>query len=123
MKSIRYLLSGKPGNVDDCLDLSKKRRLELVALSLDTEENVTEMYVMKSLFGIFDWKFENNNIRVEQVFGGYFLTDSDQRKKINIAGADRRLRNVINKIEKLHVNVIGKERRFDVSIIISKEEQ
>lgn len=123
MRSVRYLLSGKPGNVDDCIELSKKTRLELVALSLDTEENVTEMYVMKSLFGIFDWKFENNNIIVEQVFGGYLLTDSDQRKKTTIAGADRRLQHVINKIEKHHVNIIGKERRFNVSIIISREEQ
>lgn len=122
MRSIWYLLSGMPCNVDDCIDLSKKTGLELVSLSLDTEENVTEMYVMKRLFGIFDWKFENKDITIEQVFGGYFLTDSEKRKNSNIIGADRRLQSVINKIEKHHVNIIGKERRFDVSIIISKED-
>lgn len=123
MKSIRYLLLRKPGNVDDCIDLSKKTRLELVTLSLDTEENVTEMYVMKRLFGIFDWKFENKGITTEQVFGGYLLTDSEKRKNFNITGADRRLQNVINKIERLCVSINGKERRFDVLINTSKEDQ
>ena len=121
MRSLWYLLSGKPGNVDDCIDLSKKSRVELVTLSLGTEENVTEMYVMKRLFGTFDWKFENNNIAVVQVFSGYLLTDSEPRKKKNITAANRRMQNIVDKIERHKIAVVGKENKFNYSIINHKE--
>lgn len=42
MRSLRYLLGGKPRNSDDCLDFSRRETPLEVSLTLNTEEIVIE---------------------------------------------------------------------------------
>lgn len=79
MRSIRYVLKGDPHNLDDCLDLSHREKPEEVSLELITNEMITEMHILKQLIGRYSWKFTNRNVQCEEVYGGCFAHETEQR--------------------------------------------
>ena len=117
MRSIQYVMFGKPCNVDDCLDLSNNIIPKSVNLRLGKDEMISEMYVMRRLKGIFVWGFEGKKITVEQDFGGCFSHENEEQQKNRIYQANNRLRRAIKKIELRHINIVGKEEKFDYSSI------
>lgn len=117
MRSIRYLMFGKPCNVDDCLDLSNNLIPKSVNLRLDKDEIVSEMYIARRLKGIFVWKFNVSKVKVEQDFGGCFSHENEGKQKECINKANNRLEKTIKKIELHHIKIIGKGQKFDYSIV------
>ena len=117
MRSIQYMVFGKPCNMDDCLDLSNTLITKSVSLRLDLDEIICEMYVARRLKGIFIWEYTINTVRVDQDFGGIFSHESENKQKKWINKTNYKLQRTINKIESHHITVIGREQRFDYSFI------
>ena len=111
------MIFGKPCNVDDCLDLSNSLIIKSVNIRLDTDEIMGEMYIARRLKGIFVWEFSINKVRIEQDFGGIFSHESEIKQKEWINRSNERLQRAIRLIESHHISVIGKEQRFDYSLI------
>ena len=117
MKSIHYKIFGVPCNMEDCIDLSNKLITRYVNLRLDTDDIVSDMYIARRLIGIFIWKFNVKEVEVEQDFGGIFSHESEIKQKEWINRSNERLQRAIRLIESHHISVIGKEQRFDYSLI------
>ncbi len=115
MKSLEYLLFDKPKTTDDCFDLSYKIPFIMVKVTVEVEEIVTEMYVMKRFLALFTWHFahQENAIKTVSDCGGCISWDSDEKIRNNIYKADKRLQTIINKIEKQHIPVISDNVTFD----------
>ncbi len=122
MKSITYLILGKPSNLDDCLDISRKENLIDVSLDLTTLEEVTEMYVARQLIGMYNWKFENRDVGYIEIYEGLIAYETEERQRLSIDYANSRLENSLAKIEESGVDVIGRENKFDYSIAYSQIE-
>lgn len=120
MRSMLYIIFGNPCNVDDCLDLSNTLITKSVNLWLDTEEIICEMYIAKRLKGIFIWEFNINKVRIEQDFGCIFFHESEIKQKEWINRSNKRLQRTINKIESHHITIIGKEQKFDYSLLFKR---
>ena len=117
MRSIRYVLGGDPHNLDDCLDISHREKPEEVSVELITNEIVAEMYILKQLIGRYNWKFTNRNVQYEEVYGGCFAHETDQRQRLSIGNANSRLEDSIRKIENMGIEVIGSDKSFEHSLI------
>lgn len=121
MRSVRYLLGGKPHNLDDCMDFSKNEKPLEVSLELITNEYVSEMYIIKHFLGIYEWKFPNLTIKFEKVYGGCFYHETEEKQKHNIKNSNQWLEKDIKKIEKLNITIQGKEKEFDYSMLMFKK--
>ena len=114
------MIFGRLFNVDDCLDLSKSLITRSVNLELDKEDIIGEMYLARRLRGIFVWEFNVNKVKVEQDFGGIFSHENETKQKKWINKSNERLQKTIKLIESHHINIIGKEQRFDYSLIFKR---
>ena len=117
MRSIHYRIFGEPSNMDDCIDLSNRLITRWVNLRLDTDDIISDMYIARRLIGIFIWKFNVKEVEVEQDFGGIFSYENEAKQKEWINKSNERLQKAINLIESHKVDVIGKEQKFDYSLI------
>lgn len=117
MRSISYVLRGNPKNLDDCLDLSLREKPVEVSLDLLTNETITEMYTLKQFIGRFIWGFPNRNVQYDEIFGGCFARETEKRQRKSIDNANRRLKNYLNRIKILGIDIIGQENKFDYSLI------
>ena len=117
MRSIRYALGGNPHNLDDCLDFSLKENPIEVSLYLTTKEEATEEWIIRRLMGVYNWKFPNITVEYEEIYGGCFFHETVERQKFSIDNANCRLEYVLKEIKVLSIDVLGKEKRFDYSVV------
>ncbi|MGC9453975.1 MAG: hypothetical protein ACP5HU_03850 [Phycisphaerae bacterium] len=111
MKSLRYMICGKPTRLSDCLDLARRHRPIGVRLELLERELVGEFVTGRQLVASFRWQWKGLSVACEEVCGFRdALGDADeqavQRK------ANRKLERHISAIEALDVPVEGRGRRF-----------
>jgi len=123
MRSVKYVLGGKPQNLDDCLDFSHKETPQKVSLNLTTDESTSEMYILNQFIGNYNWKFKNLTIEYKEIYGGCFFHEKEKRQKLSVDNANKRLEGYISRLEKLGIKVIGKEKRFDYSAIYRGKEK
>jgi len=117
MRSIKYVLKGKPQNLDDCLDFSHKETPQEGSLNLTADEYISEMYILNQLIGNYSWKFNNIIVRYKEIYGGCFCHEKEERQKLSIDNANRRLKDYLSKLENFGIDVIGKDKKFDYSLI------
>lgn len=116
MRSVRYLLRGKPHNLDDCIDFSKKEKPSKVSLDLVTDEYISEMYILKHFLGLYEWKFSNMIVKFDKVYGGYFFHETEEKQKSRIDNSNYRLKEDIKKVERLNITIENKEKEFNCSM-------
>jgi len=121
MRSIGYMFGGNPKNLDDCLDLSLRVKPLGVSVDLTTNEVVTEMYILKQLIARFMWRFSDRNIGHDKIFGACFAHQTQERQQLGINNANRRLEGCFTKMERSHIDVLGKQKRFDYSLVESTQ--
>ena len=117
MRSIGYMFGGNPKNLDDCLDLSLRVKPLGVSVDLTTNEVVTEMYILKQLIARFMWRFSDRNIGHDMIFGACFTHETEERQQLRINNANRKLEGCFTRIERSHIDVLGKQKRFDYSLM------
>jgi hypothetical protein len=121
MRSLKYVLWGKPANFDDCIDLAHKTMPTGVEFKSVVREIASELYVCKYLFGEFLWHFPEQDISYEESFGGCFAHESEQRQRRSVDNANLRLANRINRLRELNIPVRVPENVFDYSNIYLKK--
>ena len=112
MKSIRYLLGGKPHTMADCLDRALKDPPGKVTLELMTDESITEMHICQQFIGVYCWHFRCGVVRCHEVYGSVFLPCSQEDHRAALANANRRLRRRLNKLRARGIKVPGGETSF-----------
>jgi len=121
MRSLQYVLWGKPGNFDDCIDLAHKTMPRGVEFKSVVREFASELYVCKSLSCEFLWHFPEQDICYEESFGGCFAHESEQRQRRSVDNANMRLANRINRLRELNIPASVPENVFDYSNIYPKK--
>ena len=119
MRTLRYLLTGGPRSLDDCLDRSKHAPPESVAVELQARPVFSEVYDMVELRAVCDWRFNGTTVRTHEVCGVIFDRDSDDVRRQQLAGANRRLERLLEQVGALGVHPAGADRRFELSPVTS----
>jgi hypothetical protein len=120
MRSLRYVLGGKPGNFDDCIDLAHRTLPTGVECKPVVQESASELYVCRFLCCEFLWHFPEQDIGYEESFGGCFGHESEQRQRRSVDNANLRFANRINRLRELNIPVRVSENVFDYSNIYPK---
>ena len=102
MKTLRYRLSGRPRNLDDCLDLVRKGRPARARLHLRIARTVSEM-------------FSNRHCRWRDFCGAFFLCEPAPKRARQLRRANERLARRLKSLEDAGVVVAGRDSRFDAS--------
>ena len=121
MRSLPYVLWGKPGNFDDCIDLAHKTMPTGVECKPVVREIASELYICHYLCCEFLWHFPEQDICYEESFGGCFSHESEQRQMRSVDNANMRLANRINRLRELNIPVSVAENVFDYSNIYPKK--
>ena len=112
MRSIGYILGGKPGCFADCLDYAKNQTLGGVKLELKTYNEIGEEIIIRRLSGFFTWDFKNTIVTYEEQFGGIVETEDTKRQEISLLNANRRLERRLKDFEQFNIELMNNEVRF-----------
>ena len=121
MRSIRYILGGRPHCLDDCLDLARRQRPVGVRLQLGASQLLTDLYVWLELVGEYSWEFAGGCCRCRESYGALVSNDPDRSQDRRIRGANKELVRRLAELEALGLDVVGKDSRFDRSVLAWRE--
>ena len=110
MRSLNYMLFSIPENLDDYIDLSRKEKPLKITINLVTDELLNTRCLVKRLIAEFQWEFKGYQMRFEKVIGACFSSDSQQKQKLSIEKANKKLQRYFGIINELGVPVIGLEK-------------
>lgn len=115
MRTIAYILGGKPSNTADCLDHALRHPVQRIILTLRSVDEVTDQYEVCWLKGSFVWFFDDQTVACAVDFGGRFLHESSDRQQRSVENANRRL---VHEIETIRaalpgVALEGADQRFE----------
>lgn len=113
MKSLRYILGGRPHTLDDCLDLARSQPPDKVTLDLAVDEFVDDMGILYQFVGTYRWEFAGRDIRCTELYGGVSLPATEQQQRSSLAAANARLRRRLEEIQARGIEVIGTSQRFE----------
>ena len=99
MKTVSYLLTGKPHSIDDCLDLCRVEKPKRVTIEVGCENNFLDFDLFRRLFLRSTWYLSQRSSSCLTSLGGYLLSESRQKKKIAIDRASKRLQLYLTKIQ------------------------
>lgn len=91
MRSISYILGGKPSNLADCLDYAQKHKAQRVILNLHSQEDVGEQVVVRWLAATYIWVFDDTATTYDLKYGGCFAHEPVERQQLSVDNANRRL--------------------------------
>ncbi|MGE4489214.1 MAG: hypothetical protein AB7E95_06705 [Kiritimatiellales bacterium] len=121
MKSIPYLLTGKPTRLDDCLDLAKNASsAPTVALSLKNPVSVRLNDILTQLVGIYRWTLGDKDVEIEVIYGGLFMLNEQSRSR-TLEHANRRLAGDLSRLTDQGIAITGSARQFDESSCCSSD--
>jgi len=115
MKTLRYRLSGRPRNLDDCLDLVRKGRPARARLHLRIARTVSEMFVREEFLGEYLLEFPDRHCRWRDFCGAFFLCEPAPKRARQLRRANERLARRLKSLEDAGVVVAGRDSRFDAS--------
>ena len=107
MRSLTYILTHEPKNLDDCLDLSSNISDCISATyRLVVEDMSTTEYQYYSLSGIFVWKFPKNTYAYKQSFGRIFINEDRDRRNLSLENANKRLVAAIDRMKNQNILIV-----------------
>ena len=112
MRSLRYLLTDRPRNLDDCFEHVRSSTPCSVKLSLATNQFVGELFLVAQHVATFTWQFEDCEVACEKVLAGRLVDDSTPAQDACIAKANRKLEHLLERMMEVGVVVEGDMERF-----------
>lgn len=115
MRSLSYILTGRPHNRSDCIDHARAHaKLRRVSVELHTHEDVTDEFVARTLFATYVWVFEDTVVTYEETYGRVFQHEQAERQRLSVDNANRRLSEALESLRRrAGCAVEGGESRFD----------
>ena len=117
MKSFKYILLGRPVNLDDYIDLSRRIKPDSASIELATEEIIHAQSICKKMIGKFLLDLKGYPLRFEKVLGACHSDESIKKQRSCIDNANRNLSRYMEKVQTLGVEIKGLDKRFDYSIV------
>ena len=117
MRSLSYILTGRPGNRTDCIDYSQKVKPRKISIELMSNENVSDEFVAKNLFATYIWVFDRLVVTYEEPYGRCFQHEPYDRQCLSIDNANRRLAKALENLhQRTEMSIEGSDARFDYSL-------
>ena len=114
MRSLSYILTGRPRNRTDCIDYAQTHAPKKISIEPMTQEDVTEAFIAKTLFVTYIWVFEDMVVTYEETYGRCFQHETPARQRTSIDNANRRLDRALENLrERTGRSIEGQEARFD----------
>jgi len=113
MRSILYLITGKPVKIDDWLDLCRRQVPREVVLDLTADDFVAEQTVVTELVARYLWRFPSREAACEEVCGRFSTFDDGRTKSRRIAQANKHLRRRLDRLGTLGIAVCNGAKRFE----------
>jgi len=121
MRSISYILTGRPTNRTDCIDHSQTHTLRKISIELMTHEEASEAFIAKTIFASYVWVFEDLVVTYEETYGRCFQHEPYERQCISIDNANRRLAMALENLRQRTGKAIeGQDARFDPDVAYHK---
>lgn len=121
MRSLSYILTGRPNNRTDCIDHAQAHTLRKVSIELMTHEELSEAFIARTLFAAYIWVFEGLVVTYEETYGRCFQHEPHARQCLSIDNANRRLTRALENLrERTGRSIEGEEARFDYSLAYKK---
>jgi len=116
MRSLSYILTGRPRNRTDCIDYGKHNKPKKIAIEIMVNENVSDEFVAKNLFATYIWVFDSFVVTYEETYGRCFQHEPYERQCLSIDNANRRLEKALENLrERTGMSIEGDDARFDHS--------
>ena len=117
MRSLSYVLTGRPHNRTDCIDYAQNHKPRSIRIELMTNENVSNEFVAKNLFVTYIWTFEEMVVTYEEAYGRCFQHEPYDRQCVSIDNANRRLARALENLrDRTGVPIEGDQTPFDHSL-------
>ncbi len=107
MRSIRYLLTGRPRTVADALHFSDTQRPCRVTVDVSLEQFPTDQTVLVEVVAWYRWSFPSLTATCKEVCGGFSILDDSRTRCLRVAQANERLRRRVQGIEDRQIPVAG----------------
>ena len=104
MKTIHYLISGKPRSIDDCLDMCSKTKPSRVTIEVTCENDFLDFDLFRRLLLRSTWDLSQRCVSCRTTLGGYLLSESRQKKQIAVNRANERLHSQLIRIRAKGIN-------------------
>lgn len=115
LKSLRYILGGRPHTLDDCLDLSRTQRPDKAILDVATDRFVTELCIVRQFVGTCRRVFPDREICCAQVYGCVSPPAREQEQKSCLVAANAKLQHRLKDVRRRGIEAPGSDRMFKVS--------
>lgn len=112
MRSLRYMLTGCPHTLDDCLDLPAAQRPTKVVLELSVDDFVSDMVVVTQFVATFRWQFSGFQVVCSEIYGCTDWTCGFREVQACVRAACERLRCRLEEIRSLEIEVTQVNRSF-----------
>lgn len=112
MRSLGYIMGGKPGSFADCVDHAARHRLKSVKMALKSCNDVGEALIIRRMLGFFTWEFEDLVVTYDEQFGGIVEAEDAERQGKSVENANRRLERRLRDFAEFKIEVNGDEARF-----------
>ena len=121
MRTLRYILTGRPHNLDDWLDrLRKTRGPARVRVRPVADESVTEMFVRKDLICEFLWELPGSPCCCKDWCGGFFVDAPEFQRAGQLRRANARLERRIEELREAGAEVLDAARRVSPALRAAK---
>jgi len=114
MRSLRYILGGRPHTLDDCLDRARSQPPQRVTLDVRTDELVGDVRILRQFVAVYRWEFADYDLRCEEVCASESLPASPQEQRSFLTAANAKLRRRMDQIQRRGIEVVGADRRFEL---------
>ena len=113
MRSLTYLIGGKPRSLADCVDFAGRLRPEKVILNLETNHQIYGSRVISHFVAEFVWQGQTRDRTCEMCLGRVRLNENEMRLRKAIDNVNRRLREVLEELDNMQLPLTAAARRFE----------
>lgn len=113
MRTLSYILTGRPRNRSDCIDYLQEHRPRKISVELMTNETVSEEFISRNLYATYVWVFEELAVIYEEFYGRCFYHEPYERQCVSIDNANCRLARALDELrQRSRAFVEGSKARF-----------
>ena len=122
MRTITYILTGRPRNRTDCIDYAQTHRAKKISAELMASETVSEAFVARNLYATYIWVFAEFVVTYEEVYGRCFQHEPAARQRVSIDNANRRLERALENLrQRTGMAIEGDDARFGYELAYPPE--
>lgn len=117
MRSLNYLVKGKPTRFDDCIDYTHTSKPHCVSVELSYREMIGYSSISTYLLAKYLWEFPERKVECQNCYGVVFFDQPPEKQKQCIKRANARLQEDLTRLQALGVIINQNHSAFTCSAI------